>query len=82
MKHGAHQATGEPLGFPADAETRQARIRAHAAFDKLWKGGKMNRHQAYKRLRVSMGIRKDECHIGKFTKEQCGLVVDLCNSGL
>lgn len=33
--HGAHP-NGKPLGVPADAETKQARIVAHAAFDRLW----------------------------------------------
>jgi ssDNA-binding Zn-finger/Zn-ribbon topoisomerase 1 len=33
--HGAHP-NGEPLGIPADKETRQARTAAHAVFDPLW----------------------------------------------
>ena len=33
--HGAH-SDGRPLGIPADAETRAARIKAHEAFDALW----------------------------------------------
>lgn len=46
--HGAHP-DGKPLGIPASKETRSARIRAHAAFDKLWQGAdaRMNRNQAY-----------------------------------
>ena len=36
--HGAHP-DGSPLGIPADAETREYRKLAHAAFDKLWNGG-------------------------------------------
>lgn len=35
--HGAH-ADGTPYGIPGDAATRAARIRAHDAFDRLWKG--------------------------------------------
>ena len=34
--HGAYDETGEPLGVPGDLETRQARMRAHDAFDPLW----------------------------------------------
>lgn len=34
--HGAHP-DGTPLGVPAGPETKQARIRAHEAFDRLWK---------------------------------------------
>jgi len=33
--HGAH-ADGRPLGKPADKFTKQCRIQAHEAFDKLW----------------------------------------------
>lgn len=33
--HGAHP-DGKPLGVPANTETKQARIAAHAAFDPLW----------------------------------------------
>ncbi len=33
--HGAHP-DGRPLGTPAKKEVREARIKAHAAFDKLW----------------------------------------------
>lgn len=34
--HGAHP-DGKPLGTPASKDVRVARIRAHAAFDELWK---------------------------------------------
>ncbi len=33
--HGAHP-DGRPLGTPATADTRQARMDAHVAFDRLW----------------------------------------------
>ncbi len=68
--HGAH-SDGRPLGVPADAATRQARVRAHAAFDTLWKGGAMSRTEAYEWLRGAMGLSRAEAHIGSFTKEQC-----------
>jgi hypothetical protein len=34
--HGAHP-DGKPLGVPADKATKEARIAAHAQFDRLWK---------------------------------------------
>jgi ssDNA-binding Zn-finger/Zn-ribbon topoisomerase 1 len=34
--HGAHP-DGTPLGIPAGKDTKQARIRAHEFFDRLWK---------------------------------------------
>jgi ssDNA-binding Zn-finger/Zn-ribbon topoisomerase 1 len=68
--HGAHP-DGRPLGVPADKETKQARIKAHAAFDQMWKTREMSRTQAYQWLCEALGLAKDEAHIGKFTKEQC-----------
>ncbi|MBN2302088.1 MAG: topoisomerase DNA-binding C4 zinc finger domain-containing protein, partial [Lentisphaerae bacterium] len=49
---GCHPGTTEPLGYPVNTETRQARIRAHDVFDKLWQGKAafMTRHEAYQWL--------------------------------
>lgn len=69
---------GEPFGLLADFDLRTARIYAHAAFDKTWKG-KIERHQAYRWLSQQMGLTSEAAHIGKFTKEQCQEVVRLCN---
>jgi ssDNA-binding Zn-finger/Zn-ribbon topoisomerase 1 len=76
--HGAHP-DGRPLGTPADRETKDARIEAHQAFDTLWKRphGKMQRQEAYLWLQKRMGLSADECHIGRFTKEQCEQVIDI-----
>lgn len=69
--HGAHQDSGKPLGVPGDGPTKAARIRAHAAFDTLWKGGAMSRTRAYEWMRTVMELEKREAHIGKFTAAQC-----------
>lgn len=76
MKIGAHQKTGEPLGIPADKATRNARIRAHAVFDRLWKWDAisdpyMTRNQAYRWMQRTMELSVDDAHIGKFTVDQC-----------
>lgn len=75
-KHGAHP-DGRPLGNPANAATREARIRAHAAFDRLWQDGGLTRDDAYAWLRSALGMSKRECHIAKFDEVQCARVVDL-----
>jgi ssDNA-binding Zn-finger/Zn-ribbon topoisomerase 1 len=75
--HGAHES-GKPLGIPADKPTREARIRAHAAFDKLWQGGAMKRGSAYGWLAQAMGLSRDNCHIGRFDREQYSKVVEVC----
>jgi hypothetical protein len=71
---GAHD-DGTPLGIPADQPTRNARVRAHEAFDKLWRGGNISRVTAYQWLRKTMGMTPDEAHIGRFNVEQCERVV-------
>ena len=75
--HGAHQS-GEPYGIPANKETKRARMKAHDSFDALWKHGDMTRKQAYMFLATEMGIAFDDCHIGRFDKDQCKQVVDIC----
>lgn len=80
--HGAH-ADGTPLGIPADKETKQARIEAHAVFDELWrkaskKGKKSARQKAYAWLREELGLTKEECHIGRFDKAMCQRVIEVC----
>lgn len=74
---GAHKESGLPLGTLADANTRKARIDAHAAFDELWKRGKIvSRTQAYKELAKYMGMPVKKCHIGSFKMIQCKMVED------
>tara|TARA_Y100000310_G_C20547820_1_gene746498 strand:- start:421 stop:813 length:393 start_codon:yes stop_codon:yes gene_type:complete len=77
--HGCH-ADGTPLGVPANTATKQARMRAHKAFDALWKreeGGTMRRKDAYAWLQKAMGLSADETHIGRFNEEQCAQVCTL-----
>lgn len=72
---GCHPGTTKPLGHPCGPDTRKARSAAHAAFDPLWKTGKMGRRQAYAWLAAVLGIPEKECHIGMMTAERAGLVV-------
>lgn len=72
-KHGAHK-NGQPLGIPADKETKRARMDAHETFDTLWKGGQMSRSFAYQWMQEQMGLSSEEAHIGRFTIEQCRLL--------
>jgi hypothetical protein len=45
------------------AETHAVRIKAHVAFDRLWKSGQMSRSKAYKELAKAMGLHKRDCHM-------------------
>jgi hypothetical protein len=69
--HGAHP-DGSPLGIPATKETKQARIRAHEAFDKLWKSGGMTRTEAYAWIAKELGR---TVHMGSADIELCERVV-------
>lgn len=77
--HGAHKNTGEPLGTPADKDTKKYRIEAHNLFDKLWRGPKstMKRKEAYGWLATAMKLNADDAHISKFDKTQCRKLISL-----
>ena len=74
---GVHKGTDRPLGRLANAELRKWKIKAHAAFDPMWKRDGMKRGAAYKWLRDALGVPKTECHIGKMDVDMCMNVVDL-----
>lgn len=78
--HGAHP-DGRPLGKPATEAVRQARMAAHAAFDRLWQGGGMRRGQAYRWLTRAMG-RTRQVHIGEMDATECAAVVRLVTAQL
>lgn len=71
--HGANKLTGAPLGTPADTATKAARVKAHAAFDRLWRGkdSAMSRTDAYAWLASVMKLSVDDAHIARFTAAQC-----------
>ena len=76
--HGAHP-NGAPLGVPADSLTRQARIRAHAFFDRLWKDptvGK-SRFDAYTWLAKMLNVPLDKAHISMLNKDDCEILIDV-----
>lgn len=76
---GMHPFTGIPLGTLADAPTREARKQAKAAFNPLWKSGRMSRTEAYTWLAGALGIANvGECHIGWFDVQTCQRVAAAC----
>jgi len=73
---GMHPFTNIPLGTLATRPIREARKRAKAAFNPLWKSGDMSRNEAYAWLAEQLGIANtDECHIGWFDVSMCIRVV-------
>lgn len=72
--HGAHP-DGTPLGIPANKETKEWRIKAHDAFDTLWKCSQitMTRKKAYKLLAQKLGV--SEVHIGESDIPTCARII-------
>jgi len=77
---GVHKGTTKPLGRLANKELREWKKAAHAAFDPLWKGGKMKRNAAYTWLAKQMGLPVKRTHIGMFDINECKKVVKICNN--
>src|SRR5690625_271368 len=75
---GCHPGTKRPLGRLADSRLRLAKMRAHEAFDIIWRSRAMTRSGAYKWLSQQMGLPPHKTHIGMFDMAQCEQVVALC----
>lgn len=85
---GCRPGTERPLGRLANAELRQARREAHAAFDPLWKR-KMEREgisrtkargAGYRWLAERLGIEHRRCRIAVMDVETCHRVVEICQA--
>lgn len=85
---GVHRGTLKPLGTPAGAETRRARLSAHAAFDPLWqKRQRLSeisktkaRNRGYQWLADQLGIRRADCHIAMMDAATAWRVVEICRA--
>ena len=79
--HGAHP-DGQPLGKPAGPVVKAARISAHQAFDRIWKGNDaaMTRTDAYAWLARELALEAHRCHIGRFDLGRCRRVVQVCEA--
>lgn len=76
--HNAREGTGEPCGVPTTMAGRAARRKAHAAFDPIWKSGRMTRPEAYQWLQRELGLTARQCHIGAFDEKMCARVIEAC----
>lgn len=76
----------KPMGSPAGAETRRARMDAHAAFDPMWQKRariskltvKQARGAGYKWLAAQLGIDRKDCHIAEMDAAMARRVVEIC----
>ena len=76
---GCHPDTAKPLGRLANAQLRKEKMKAHAAFDPLWRRGDMTRTEAYKWLAEELKIAPQNCHIGMFDVGMCKAAVSAMN---
>jgi len=74
---GCHPCGNKPLGAPAGKATKRARMDAHEAFDRLWKGRQMGRSEAYRWLASTLGIEARDCHIGHMTEAMARRVAEV-----
>lgn len=74
---GVHKGTRNPLGRLANKNLREWKIKAHDAFDPLWKNGFMSRKGAYVWLSNQLSIPYELSHIGYFGVQTCQRVVSL-----
>lgn len=83
---GTHKDSGMALGRLANKALRQAKQRAHAAFDPLWQkrqrisgiSQSKARGRGYKWLAKELGISPKACHIGMMDEATCNRVVEIC----
>jgi hypothetical protein len=74
---GTHKNSADhaPLGTLANAELRAARMRAHRAFDPLWKGGTLTRKEAYAEMRRILNVTRAGAHVARLDLAQCEALV-------
>lgn len=85
---GVHRGTTKPLGGLANAELREWKMKAHAAFDPLWQAkirrdgcSKSHARKAgYRWLSEQLGIPPKLTHIGYMSVEECRRVVEACEA--
>lgn len=76
---GVHPGTTIPLGRMANKELREYKKKVHVLFDPLWKGKKIRRNEAYKRLSDALNLSTKECHVGMFDVETCKRAIEVLN---
>lgn len=66
---------GTPVAMPTSMNEKEARTNATETFERLWKSGKMDRHDAFAWLCVKMQCKRSEAYIARFTIQQCEALI-------
>jgi len=85
---GCHDGTTNALGGLANAELRGWKVKAHAAFDPLWKAKiardgcskSKARKAGYRWLSEQLSIPYEKTHIGYMSIDECKMVVSICSA--
>lgn len=77
---GCHPGTDKPLGRLANKELRDLKIKAHDAFDRVWKDKDTSRRKAYAWLAEKLKVPPEYCHIGMFNENTCQKVIEICKN--
>ena len=81
--HSAYQNTGQPMGFPADANLKYLRLLVHSALLSLVKSKNFFTFKdSYLWLSNEMHIPISCCKIGLFDTKLCNFALSLINSSL
>lgn len=75
---GCHPGGTRRVGRVANAADRALKIKAHAAFDPIWKAGRMSRGEAYSWLAKEIGVDKSDCHMGWLPNDKLNEVIRVC----
>lgn len=73
---GVIPGTNIPKGTLADSELRNKRIKAHRAFDEIWKNKIMTRNEAYNWMKFQFGLTGEQAHIGNFSDYMCQKLIE------
>lgn len=79
---GCHKDTTTPMGDVATRELRNIRQKTHAAFDQIHANGFKTRKESYAWLSDQLDMTSSDCHIGKFTIEQCRDAIEVVDQYL
>jgi len=79
---GVHEESGLPKGTLANSELRNKRIRAHKAFDAIWKKRIMDRDTAYRWMCDKFCLTMRQAHIGNFSEYMCDCLIEECKKVL
>ena len=65
------------MGAVGTARDVEARYRAHAVFDRLWRKHGWSRPSAYRWLALRLRIQEDACHFSMFDAARCNQVIEI-----